>query len=120
MDPYSYLASWGISKSQLAADLKSGFTIPEKPAVDPETPTPGTSTPKPEQPSANYEAKNGTYVFSTETKIRNGLGPNGYYSGIDYKVGQSVNYDRIYSNVDGYDWLKLRQLLWSTPLDSND
>lgn len=105
MDPYSYLSSWGISKSQLAADLKSGFTIPEKPSIDPETPKPGTETPKPETPSVNYETKNGTYVFSTETKIRNGLGLNGYYSGINYKVGQSVNYDRIYRNVDGYDWL---------------
>ncbi|WCG33965.1 SH3 domain-containing protein [Enterococcus dispar] len=105
MDPYSYLASWGISKAQLAADLKSGFTIPEKPPVEPETPKPGTETPKPEKPTVSYEAKNGTYVFTTETKIRNGLGLTGYYSGVNYKSGQSVNYDRIYKGVDGYDWL---------------
>lgn len=106
-DPLGYLASWGITKEQLAKDLYSGFTIPSIPDVDPETPKPGTDTPVPEKPkpSVNYESKRGNYTFSTTTKIRNGAGLSGAYTGIDYDTGQTVAYDRIYKNVDGYNWL---------------
>lgn len=53
----------------------------------------------------DYEAKSGTYKFQTETKIRNGLGTSAAWSGVNYKKGETVNYDRIYKNVNGYDWL---------------
>lgn len=105
-DPYDYLASMGVSKAQLANDLKTG--LPEngsiqkpenKPAVKPEHKPSAAAT------VSNYEGKSGVYTFTTETRIRNGVGLSGADTGLTYAAGQSVNYDRVYKNVDGYDWL---------------
>ncbi|MCO8286695.1 SH3 domain-containing protein [Tetragenococcus halophilus] len=102
-DPYGYLAQWGISKAQLQKDLRTGIGANQKPDVDKETPTPGKEAPKPD--SKGYQSKNGSYTFQHTTKIRNGVGTGAGYTGINYNPGQTVNYDRIYKNVNGYDWL---------------
>lgn len=97
-DPYGYLSSMGVSKAQLQKDLYNGVggqTTPEKP-----------SEPKPTPPKPNngYQSVNGSFKFTYTTKIRNGVGVSGQYTGVDYQPGETVNYDRIYKNVDGYDW----------------
>lgn len=102
-DPYGYLESMGVSKTKLANDLQTGLpengaSQPAKQEVKP--------TPKPmPAPSQTYESTSGVYTFTTETRIRNGVGLSGQDSGLSYSAGQSVNYDRIYKNIDGYTWL---------------
>lgn len=98
-DPYGYLESMGVSKTKLANDLQTG--LPEngvsQPAKQEAKPAPA--------PSQTYESASGVYTFTTETRIRNGVGLSGQDSGLSYSAGQSVNYDRIYKNIDGYTWL---------------
>lgn len=103
-DPYGYLESMGVSKTKLANDLQTGLPesgAPSQPAKQTPTPTPA-PTPAPTQ---TYESTSGVYTFTTETRIRNGVGLSGQDSGLSYSAGQSVNYDRIYKNIDGYTWL---------------
>lgn len=100
VDPYGYLASMGISKAQLAKDLQTG--LPEDGS---QTGSGSSVTPTPPATNTNYESTSGTYTFSTTTKIRNGVGLSGAYSGKNYNIGETVSYDRIYRSVDGYDWL---------------
>ncbi|MDN6751384.1 MAG: SH3 domain-containing protein, partial [Staphylococcus equorum] len=49
--------------------------------------------------------QSGAYTFRNTTKIRNGVGLNAAYTGRNYNAGQTVYYDRIHRNVNGYDWL---------------
>ena len=104
-DPYGYLASMGISKTQLAADLKTG--LPEDGSGSGGGNGGGNNggEVKPPVTAPSYESKNGSYTFTVDTKIRNGVGVSGVDTGLIYEKGQSVNYDRIYKDVDGYDWL---------------
>ncbi|WP_412766625.1 SH3 domain-containing protein [Tetragenococcus koreensis] len=51
------------------------------------------------------QSQSGSYTFQNTTRIRNGLGTGASYSGRNYSPGQTVHYDRVYRNVNGYDWL---------------
>ncbi|MCF1585247.1 SH3 domain-containing protein [Tetragenococcus koreensis] len=102
-DPYGYLAQWGISKADLAQDLRTGLNDSDDADASKTTPAPGESAPEPD--NDNYQSQSGSYTFQHTTKIRNSLGTNGGYTGLNYNAGQSVNYDRVYKNVNGYDWL---------------
>lgn len=102
-DPYGYLAQHGISKADLAQDLRTGLDDSDDVDASKTTPAPGESAPEPD--NDNYQSQSGSYTFRNTTKIRNNLGTSGGYTGINYDAGQSVNYDRVYRNVDGYDWL---------------
>ncbi|WP_427814276.1 SH3 domain-containing protein [Enterococcus sp. 22-H-5-01] len=101
-DPYGYLASMGVSQAKFARDIQEGLKSNNGATAIP-TPTPA-PTPVP-KPTDTYENVNGSYTFAYETRIRNGVGLNGQDSGLTYEASQSVSYDRIYHNVDGYDWL---------------
>lgn len=98
-DPYGYLAEMGISKEQLAHDIKFGVD-----GSTPDVTPPAPPAPAPEV-NGDFESVSGSYTFTTTTNIRNGLGVNGEHSGYVYPSGDTVIYDRIYRNVDGYDWL---------------
>ncbi|BAK95119.1 SH3 domain-containing protein [Tetragenococcus halophilus] len=102
-DPYGYLAQHGISKADLAQDLRTGLDSSDDVDADPETNNPGSTAPDPD--NDDYQNASGSYTFSNTTKIRNSVGTNGGYTGINYSAGQTVNYDRVYKNVDGYNWL---------------
>ncbi|WP_340461404.1 SH3 domain-containing protein [Tetragenococcus halophilus] len=102
-DPYGYLAEYGISKADLAQDLRTGLDDSDDADASKTTPAPGESAPEPD--NDNYQSQSGSYTFRNTTKIRNSVGTNGGYTGINYSAGQTVNYDRVYKNVDGYNWL---------------
>ncbi|WP_103097541.1 SH3 domain-containing protein, partial [Tetragenococcus halophilus] len=102
-DPYGYLAQWGISKADLAQDLRTGLDDSDDADASKTTPAPGESAPEPD--NDNYQSQSGSYAFQHTTKIRNSVGTSGGYTGMNYNAGQSVNYDRVYKNVNGYDWL---------------
>ncbi|WP_422804594.1 SH3 domain-containing protein [Tetragenococcus halophilus] len=102
-DPYGYLAQHGISKADLAQDLRTGLDSSDDVEADPETSNPGSTAPEPD--NDDYQNASGSYTFQNTTRIRNSLGTSSGYTGINYDAGQSVNYDRVYRNVDGYDWL---------------
>ncbi len=104
-DPFGYLAEYDISKADLAQDLRTGLDSSNDADAEPETPAPGSTAPEPDPDSDDYQNTSGSYTFQHTTKIRNILGTSGGYTGINYDAGQSVNYDRVYKNVDGYDWL---------------
>lgn len=104
-DPFGYLAEYDISKADLAQDLRTGLDSSDDADAEPETPAPGSTAPEPDPDSNDYQNTSGTYRFNNTTRIRNSLGTSGGYTGINYDAGQSVNYDRVYKNVDGYDWL---------------
>ncbi|WP_253210163.1 SH3 domain-containing protein [Tetragenococcus halophilus] len=101
--PYGYLAQHGISKADLAQDLRTGLDSSDDVDADPETSNPGSTAPEPD--NDDYQNASGSYTFQNTTKIRNNLGTSGGYTGINYNAGQSVNYDRVYKNINGYDWL---------------
>lgn len=103
VDPYGYLRQWGISKADLAQDLRTGLDDSDDADASKTTPAPGESAPDPD--NDNYQSQSGSYTFQHTTKIRNSVGTNGGYTGMNYNAGQSVNYDRVYKNVNGYDWL---------------
>ncbi|MEK2534369.1 SH3 domain-containing protein [Tetragenococcus halophilus] len=191
--PYGYLAQHGISRADLAQDLRTGLDDSEDVDADPETNNPGSTAPEPDPDKSNgfhaekatftngdtaiqvrsglagldapragmlpagakinydgwvakdgytwvrytgysgntlylpvrhngvpygtfgngsqsnnnqsYESTSGTYRFNNTTRIRNGLGTSAAYSGRNYQPGQTVHYDRIYRNVNGYNWL---------------
>ncbi|GFK24870.1 N-acetylmuramoyl-L-alanine amidase [Tetragenococcus halophilus] len=102
-DPYGYLAEYGISRADLAQDLRTGLDDSDDADASKTTPAPGESAPEPD--NDNYQSQSGSYTFQYTTKIRNSLGTSGGYTGLNYNAGQSVNYDRVYKNVNGYDWL---------------
>ncbi|KFN92187.1 SH3 domain-containing protein [Tetragenococcus muriaticus] len=192
-DPYGYLAQHGISKADLAQDLRTGLDDSDDVDAEPETPAPGSNAPEPDpdkrsgfhaekatftngdtaiqvrsglaglnapragmlpagakinyqgwvakdgytwvrytgnsgdtlylpvrhngtpygtfgndsQSSSNqsYENASGSYTFQNTTRIRNSVGTSSGYTGINYDAGQTVYYDRVYKNVNGYDWL---------------
>ncbi|GMQ74262.1 hypothetical protein TEHSL10_18980 [Tetragenococcus halophilus] len=103
VDPYGYLQQWGISKADLAQDLRTGLDDSDDADASKTTPAPGESAPEPD--SNDYQNTSGSYTFQNTTRIRNSLGTSGGYTGINYDVGQTVNYDRVYKNINGYDWL---------------
>lgn len=102
-DPYGYLAQWGISKADLAQDLRTGLDDSDDADASKTTPAPGESAPEPD--NDNYQSQSGSYTFQHTTKIRKSVGTSGGYTGMNYNAGQSVNYDRVYKNINGYDWL---------------
>lgn len=85
-DPYAYLASWGITKAQLAQDLLSGFTIPATPDVEKEIAKPGTNTPVPTKSNQMiYRADDLQYIHGLWQVKSNYLVPtdfNWYQNGI--------------------------------------
>nr|WP_307718624.1 SH3 domain-containing protein [Tetragenococcus halophilus] len=83
--------------------MRTGLDDSDDVDADPETNNPGSTAPEPD--NNDYQNTSGSYTFRNTTKIRNNLGTSGGYTGINYDAGQSVNYDRVYRNVDGYDWL---------------
>ncbi|MEK0176941.1 SH3 domain-containing protein [Tetragenococcus halophilus] len=102
-DPFGYLAQHGVSKADLAQDLRTGLDDSDDVDAEPETSNPGSAAPEPD--SNDYQNTSGSYTFQNTTRIRNSVGTSGGYTGLNYSAGQSVNYDRVYRNVDGYDWL---------------
>ncbi|MCI2960356.1 peptidoglycan recognition protein family protein [Pediococcus pentosaceus] len=119
-DPYGYLASHGISKSQFAHDVKYGFSSSGN-NVNP-TPTP---TPKPTKPT-NKKAVHVTYALHQKGKkwlnpVKDfGSGSNGFagvpnsaHDMLYIKVNRgSIKY-RVHTKEDG--WLN-----WVTKADKND
>lgn len=95
----TYVAGGLDGNMDLTGITDNGYTAQPAPAPDP-TPAP-TPTPSKDE----YQSANGTYTFKVNTKIRNGVGVTGQDSGLVYEAGGTVIYDRIYKNVDGYDWL---------------
>nr|WP_321167051.1 SH3 domain-containing protein [Tetragenococcus halophilus] len=83
--------------------MRTGLDSSDDADASKTTPAPGESAPEPD--SNDYQNTSGSYTFQNTTRIRNSLGTSGGYTGINYDAGQSVNYDRVYRNVDGYDWL---------------
>nr|WP_253213851.1 SH3 domain-containing protein [Tetragenococcus halophilus] len=83
--------------------MRTGLDSSDDVDADPETSNPGSTAPEPD--SNDYQNTSGSYTFQNTTKIRNSVGTNDGYTGINYSAGQTVNYDRVYKNVDGYDWL---------------
>lgn len=85
--------------------MRTGLDSSDDVDAEPETPAPGSTAPEPDPDSDDYQNTSGSYTFQNTTKIRNSLGISSGYAGINYDAGQSVNYDRVYRDVDGYDWL---------------
>ncbi|MEK0177231.1 SH3 domain-containing protein [Tetragenococcus halophilus] len=83
--------------------MRTGLDSSDDVEADPETSNPGSTAPEPD--NDDYQNASGSYTFQNTTRIRNSLGTSSGYTGINYDAGQSVNYDRVYRNVDGYDWL---------------
>lgn len=96
----TYVAGGLDGNIDLTGITDSGYTAQPAPSPDP-VPAP---EPTP-SPSNDFESTSGTYTFTVNTKIRNGVGVSGQDSGLTYDAGETVSYDRIYKNVDGYDWL---------------
>lgn len=86
-DPYGYLASWGVSKSKLANDLRNGFGS-----------TGNVVTPKPSTPSVSGNR----FTVKTTTNIRTGASLGSTVVGT-YSAGQSFVYDKTVKS-DGYTW----------------
>lgn len=63
-DPYGYLASWGITKQQLASDLLNGISSTKEVESEKTTTKPGTSTPTPKTTTQKiYQVNAMTYAY---------------------------------------------------------
>lgn len=102
-DPYSYLASWGISKAQFAKDLQTGLpedgTSNTAPAPKP-TPTPA---PKPTPSAPQIQPASGTFTMAGRLPVSADLDPSSPEAAY-YVAGQSFYYDG-YVQANGYVWL---------------
>lgn len=83
-DPFSYLASWGISKAQFKKDIEQGLTVPNKPQKPQESP------------------QNGRYTAKGKMLIKNSTNYNSS-TVATYEKGQSFNYDKVIKK-DGATW----------------
>jgi len=92
-DPYPYLKTLGISKAQLAADLKAGHAAATVTTAEPVKET-----------TAKPTGKGGTYTFTVTTNVRTAPSMS---AGVvaTYKPGQTVSYSGTVE-ADGYTWMK--------------
>ena len=103
-DPYGYLATYGISKAQVARDLKNGIgsnsVTPSK-----EKPAPAHQAPKPDT-AVKVTKELGTFHNGNQgIQVRKGdAGLNAVKAGI-LPAKAKINYDG-YVVKDGYTWIK--------------
>ncbi|CAM2783292.1 peptidoglycan recognition family protein [Latilactobacillus sakei] len=123
-DPYGYLASHGISKSQFAQDLKTG--LPENGSGTNTTPT-NPTTPSNSNIPAGFTPENGTFV-NGDTEIMNRVGAasfnaaqGGYlpaYSSWKYdswkRVGNYVMIHHVYNGVHVFLPVREGSVAWGT------
>lgn len=112
-DPYDYLASWGISKAQLQADLLTGL----KEDGTSVTPTP-TQPVKPVQPNQGYSVESWNIPQSVDVSalnIRTAQNTNAQAIGT-LTAGQTFNATRVTKNgesIDGYStWFEVNGTGW--------
>lgn len=126
LDPFDYLQSWGVSATQLAKDLSSGFTIPSVPDVDPETPNPGTDTPVPTNPWGTV-AQDGQWGPGLTTALQKYYGSGTVDGEVSGQIKTSANqnvyaaqWGRSGSNLIRVFQMRLRDKGWySGAIDGN-
>lgn len=118
VDPYPYLAKWGISREQFKKDIESG-NVSAKPTPTPAKPTTNTGGYKVEPynvrqvtdtvlnvraaPTAPQRVSaSGSYRVKYTTNIRNAPSTSATIVG-SYAPGESFNYDS-YIDTNGYRW----------------
>ncbi|MCM6843528.1 peptidoglycan recognition protein family protein [Latilactobacillus curvatus] len=123
-DPYGYLASHGISKSQFAQDLKTG--LPENGSGTNTTPT-NPTTPSNSNIPAGFTPENGTFV-NGDTEIMNRVGAasfnaaqGGYlpaFASWKYdswkRVGNYVMIHHVYNGVHVFLPVRYNSTAWGT------
>ncbi|MCO8290544.1 N-acetylmuramoyl-L-alanine amidase [Tetragenococcus halophilus] len=106
-DPFGYLAEHGISKADLAQDLRTGLDSSDDVDAEPESPAPGSTAPEPDpDKSSGFHAEKATFTNGdTAIRVRSGVpGLNAPRAGM-LPAGAKINYDGWVAK-DGYTWVR--------------
>lgn len=110
IDPYPYLAKWGISKAQFKKDIENGKATSPKPSAKPSKPATSKPSPKPTYKEENFSTKQITdtglnirkepntkssivgtlakgFVFTPTKIVKNGESVEGYTTWCKYSNG---------------------------------
>lgn len=98
IDPYHYLAKWGISRVKFAQDIKNGFSGGK--VYQNKTPKNSTTS----KTSTTWKKETGTYTLNQATNLRTGASTK-HDIIAKLPAGSSVKYD-AYAAVNGYLWLR--------------
>lgn len=95
-DPYSYLASMGVSKAKLASDLANGTTTVDGGG--------STAMPTPPATGAKWYAENGTFTLGSALPLTVDYSGNGALIATIAK-GQQIKYN-AFCHANGYVWIR--------------
>jgi len=106
-DPYGYLAQHGISKADLAQDLRTGLDSSDDADAEPETPATGSTAPEPDPDKrSGFHAEKATFTNGdTAIRVRSGVpGLDAPRAGM-LPAGAKINYEGWVAK-DGYTWVR--------------